>query len=94
MSLNSSSSGKAMSSYISKTHMASASADTNELYRTDENHNGLKTVHTKTLIRKTTTITKGDKRREVSKSSLPVFHLFLSPVVQSTSLRNLFKTTR
>ncbi|RWS15093.1 microtubule-actin cross-linking factor 1-like isoform X28, partial [Dinothrombium tinctorium] len=52
--------------YQSKTHMASASQESNELYRSSHSRSGLKTIHTQRVVRKTTTVTCGERKETIS----------------------------
>lgn len=45
-----------------KSQMASASQESKEVFRTAHNRSGLRTVHTSRVIRKTTTLTRGDHK--------------------------------
>lgn len=45
-----------------RSHMASASQESKEVFRTAHNRSGLRTVHTSRVIRKTTTLTRGDQK--------------------------------
>jgi len=58
-----------------KTHMASASQESREVFRSTQSRNGLKTVHTQRVVRKTTTVTRGEQKQTVS---LNGFHLGIS----------------
>jgi hypothetical protein len=49
-----------------KTHMASASQESRETFRSTQSRNGLKTVHTQRVVRKTTTVTRGEQKQTVS----------------------------
>lgn len=51
--------------FNSKNHMASASQETRELFRTAQNRNGLKTVHTQRVMKKTTSVNRGDQKKLV-----------------------------
>ena len=48
-----------------KTHMASASQESREMFTSSRNRNGLKTVHTQRVVRKTTTVTRGEQKQTV-----------------------------
>lgn len=50
------------SKFESKSQMASASQESRELLRTNNVRSGLKTVHTQKVVRKTTTISLGEKK--------------------------------
>lgn len=50
------------SKFESKSQMASASQESRELMRTNNVRSGLKTVHTQKVVRKTTTISLGEKK--------------------------------
>ena len=52
--------------FNSKNHMASASQESREVFRTAHNRNGLKTVHTQRVLKKTTTVNRGDQKKLVS----------------------------
>ncbi|OTF74252.1 hypothetical protein BLA29_010243, partial [Euroglyphus maynei] len=49
--------------FDSKNHMASASQETRELFRTTNNRAGLKTVQTKRVAKKITTVNRGEQRK-------------------------------
>ncbi|KAH9415292.1 hypothetical protein DERP_006386 [Dermatophagoides pteronyssinus] len=49
--------------FDSKNHMASASQETRELFRTSNNRAGLKTVQTKRVAKKITTVNRGEQRK-------------------------------
>lgn len=49
-------------SYQSKTQMASASQESREMFQSSQTRGGLKTVHTQRVVRKTTTVTRGEER--------------------------------
>lgn len=51
--------------YQTKTHLASASQESREFFRSQKNRSGLKTVHTKRVVRKTTTVTRNEKKEPV-----------------------------
>lgn len=48
--------------FESKSQMASASQESQELLRTNNVRSGLKTVHTQKVVRKTTTISLGERK--------------------------------
>ena len=48
-----------------KTHMASASQESRETFTSNKSRNGLKTVHTQRVVRKTTTVTRGEQKQTV-----------------------------
>lgn len=48
-----------------KNHMASASQETREIFRTSHNRNGLKTIHTQKVAKKLTTVNRGEQRKLV-----------------------------
>lgn len=50
----------------SKNHMASASQESREVFRQNNNRNGLKTVHTTRSVKKTTMVNKGEQKALVS----------------------------
>ena len=52
--------------FNSKNHMASASQESRELFRTSHNRNGLKTVHTQRVVKKTTSVNRGEQKKLVS----------------------------
>ena len=52
--------------YKTKTHMASASQESREVFRSQQSRCGLKTVHTQRVVRKTTTVTRGERKEPVS----------------------------
>lgn len=52
----------------SKNQMASASQETRELFRTFNDRNGLRTVHTTKASKKTTTVNRGEQKKLVSLS--------------------------
>lgn len=54
--------------YKTKTHMASASQESREVFRQQHNRSGLKTVHTQRVVRKTTTVTRNERKEPVSRS--------------------------
>ena len=56
----------------SKNHMASASQESRELFKTSHNRNGLKTVHTQRVVKKTTSVNRGENKKLVS------FGIFIS----------------
>ena len=45
-----------------KTHMASASQESREMFTSSRNRNGLKTVNTQRVVRKTRTVTRGEQK--------------------------------
>lgn len=45
-----------------RSQMASASQESKEVFRTAHNRSGLRTVHTSRVVRKTTTLTRGDQK--------------------------------
>lgn len=51
--------------YQTKTHMASASQESREVFTSSQNRGGLKTVHTQRVVRKTTTVTRGEQKKAV-----------------------------
>lgn len=52
--------------YHTKTQMAQASEQSQELYRSSQDRGGLKTVKTRRIVKKTTTITRGENEKLVS----------------------------
>lgn len=56
--------------FNSKNHMASASQESREVFRTAHNRNGLKTVHTQRVVKKTTSVNRGEQKKLVSQLSL------------------------
>ena len=52
----------ASTKFESKSNMATASQESRELLRTNNVRSGLKTVHTQKVIRKTTTVSLGEKK--------------------------------
>lgn len=52
--------------FASKNHMASASQESREVFRTAHNRNGLKTVHTQRVVKKTTSVNRGEQKKLVS----------------------------
>ncbi|GBO33883.1 hypothetical protein AVEN_64039-1 [Araneus ventricosus] len=52
----------------SRSQMASASQESKEVLRTAHNRSGIRTVHTSRVIRKTTTLTRGDQKVPVRTS--------------------------
>ena len=52
--------------FNSKNHMASASQESREVFRTAHNRNGLKTVHTQRVVKKTTSVNRGEQKKLVS----------------------------
>ncbi|GIY19591.1 uncharacterized protein CDAR_274021 [Caerostris darwini] len=52
----------------SRSQMASASQESKEVFRSAHNRSGLRTVHTSRVIRKTTTLTRGDQKVPVRTS--------------------------
>lgn len=63
--------------FDSKNHMASASQETRELFRTSNNRAGLKTVQTKRVAKKITTVNRGEQRKLVSPIFIFLFVLYL-----------------
>src|SRR6218665_1212200 len=57
----------------SKNHMASASQESRELFKTAHNRNGLKTVHTQRVVKKTTSVNRGENKKLVSPLITPPF---------------------
>lgn len=53
--------GHALSSFEAKSQLASASQESRELVRRDHMRSGLKTVSTQRIVRKTTTISMGER---------------------------------
>lgn len=51
--------------YKSKSHMASASQESREVFRSSQSRSGLKTVHTQRVVRKTTTVSRGERKEAV-----------------------------
>lgn len=51
--------------YETKTQMASASQESREVFRSSQSRNGLKTIHTQRVVRKTTTVTRGEQKQPV-----------------------------
>jgi hypothetical protein len=49
-----------------KTHMALASQESRETFTSTQSRNGLKTVHNQRVIRKMTTVTRGEHKEPVS----------------------------
>src|SRR5882724_2459185 len=52
----------ASTKFESKSNMASASQESRELLRTNNIRSGLKTVHTQKVVRKTTTVSLGERK--------------------------------
>lgn len=52
----------------SHSRMASASQESKEVFRTAHNRSGIRTVHTSRVVRKTTTLTRGEQRVPVRSS--------------------------
>ena len=83
--------------YQTKTHQASASQESREMFRTAHNRSGLKTVQTQRVVRKTTTVTRNERKEPVSDGNASNLHLscpvipFDSPlfVNQTSSPSNL-----
>lgn len=74
--------------FNSKNHMASASQETREVFRSAHNRNGLKTTHTQRVLKKTTTVNRGDQKKLVS---VPKISLTCQPFCSNNaSNRNLF----
>lgn len=69
----------------SRSQMASASQESKEIFRTAHNRSGLRTVHTSRVIRKTTTLTRGDQKVPVRTSGTQHEAIRSSSVASMTS---------
>ncbi|GFY44143.1 uncharacterized protein TNIN_66681 [Trichonephila inaurata madagascariensis] len=69
----------------SRSQMASASQESKEVFRTAHNRSGLRTVHTSRVIRKTTTLTRGDQKVPVRTSGTQHEAIRSSSVASMTS---------
>lgn len=65
------SSAVSSSQFEAKTQMASASQESREMFRNSHVRSGLKTVHTQRVIRKTTTVSLGE-RKETTTLKVPI----------------------
>ncbi|KAI2799657.1 hypothetical protein BLOT_011563 [Blomia tropicalis] len=74
--------------FNSKNHMASASQETRELFRTAQNRNGLKTVHTQRVMKKTTSVNRGDQKK------LPTYSLIEGNKLKERLMKWARKSTR
>ncbi|UXI17137.1 cathepsin O-like cysteine peptidase protein [Sarcoptes scabiei] len=74
--------------FQTKNHLASASQESREIFRTSHNRNGLKTIHTQKVARKLTTVNRGEQRK------LPTYSMLEGNKLKEKLMKWAQKTTR